>query len=138
MTAVAATSGSIIPPDRRPRAAKADTHKTPKNRESRRGPRETYLNRELSWLEYSSRVLHEAADARTPLLERVRFMTIFASMLDEIFQIRMSGLRQQVAAGSLALSPDGRTAGEQLAAARARVLELVADHSSIYLELRKS
>jgi polyphosphate kinase len=138
MTAVAATSGSIVPPDRRPRAAKAETHKSPKKREARRGPRETYLNRELSWLEYSSRVLHEAADPRTPLLERVRFMTIFASMLDEFFQIRMSGLRQQVAAGSLALSPDGRTAAEQLAAARARVLELVADQSAIYLELRKS
>jgi polyphosphate kinase len=137
MTAVAATSGSIVPPER-PRAAKAETHKTPKKREARRGPRETYLNRELSWLEYSSRVLHEAADPRTPLLDRVRFMTIFASMLDEFFQIRMSGLRQQVAAGSLALSPDGRTAAEQLAAARARVLELVADQSAIYLELRKS
>jgi polyphosphate kinase len=138
MTAVAATSGSILPPDRRPRAAKGETHKTPRKREARRGARETYLNRELSWLEYSSRVLHEAADPRTPLLDRVRFMTIFASMLDEFFQIRMSGLRQQVAAGSLALSPDGRTAAEQLAAARARVLELVADQSAIYLELRKS
>jgi polyphosphate kinase len=137
MTAVAATSGSIVPPER-PRATKAETHKAPKKREARRGPRETYLNRELSWLEYSSRVLHEAADPRTPLLDRVRFMTIFASMLDEFFQIRMSGLRQQVAAGSLALSPDGRTAAEQLAAARARVLELVADQSAIYLELRKS
>jgi polyphosphate kinase len=135
MTAVAATSGSIIPPDRRPRAAKADTSK---KRESRRAPRDVYLNRELSWLEYSSRVLHEAADARVPLLERVRFVTIFASMLDEFFQIRMSGLRQQVAAGSLALSPDGRTAAEQLAAARARVLELVADQSAIYLEVRKA
>jgi polyphosphate kinase len=135
MTAVAATSGSIVPPDRRPRAAKVDARKT---RESRRGPRDVYLNRELSWLDYSSRVLHEAADARTPLLERVRFMTIFASMLDEFFQIRMSGLRQQVAAGSLALSPDGRTAAEQLAAARARVLELVSDQSAMYLEIRKS
>ncbi|HEX5825304.1 MAG TPA: polyphosphate kinase 1, partial [Candidatus Limnocylindrales bacterium] len=133
MTAVAATSGSIVPPER-PRSAKADARKTLK---PRRAMRDVYINRELSWLEYSSRVLHEAADARTPLLERVRFMTIFASMLDEFFQIRMSGLRQQVAAGSLALSPDGRTAAEQLAAARARVLELVAEQSAIYLELRK-
>jgi polyphosphate kinase len=135
MTAVAATSGSIVPPDRRPRSAKAEARK---GREPRRAPRDVYINRELSWLEYSSRVLHEAADARSPLLERVRFMTIFASMLDEFFQIRMSGLRQQVAAGSLALSPDGRTAAEQLAAARARVLQLVAEQSAIYLELRKS
>jgi polyphosphate kinase len=134
MTAVAATSGSIVPPDRRPRSAKAEARK---GREPRRAPRDVYINRELSWLEYSGRVLHEAADARNPLLERVRFMTIFASMLDEFFQIRMSGLRQQVAAGSLALSPDGRTAAEQLAAARARVLGLVAEQSAIYLELRK-
>jgi polyphosphate kinase len=134
MSAVPAPSGSIVPPDRRPRSAKAETRK---GRESRRTARDVYINRELSWLEYSSRVLHEAADTRTPLLERVRFMTIFASMLDEFFQIRMSGLRQQVAAGSLALSPDGRTAAEQLAAARARVLGLVAEQSAIYLELRK-
>jgi polyphosphate kinase len=97
-----------------------------------------YINRELSWLEYSARVLYEAGDPRNPVLERVRFLTIFSGMLDEFFQIRMSGLRQQVAAGSLALSPDGRTAAEQLAAARARVLGLVADESAIYLELRKS
>ena len=135
MSAVAATSGSIVPPDRGPRAAKAETSK---KRESRRAPRDVYLNRELSWLEYSSRVLHEAADPRVPLLERVRFITIFASMLDEFFQIRMSGLRQQVAAGSLARSPDGRTAAAQRAAARARVLELVADQSAIYLEIRKA
>jgi polyphosphate kinase len=134
MSAVPAPSGSIVPPDRRPRSAKAETRK---GRESRRTARDVYINRELSWLEYSSRVLHEAADTRTPLLERVRFMTIFASMLDEFFQIRMSGLRQQVAAGSRALSPDGRTAAEQLAAARARVLGLVAEQSAIYLELRK-
>ena len=80
MTAVAATSGSIVPPER-PRATKAETHKVPKKREARRGPRETYLNRELSWLEYSSRVLHEAADPRTPLLDRVRFMTRRANSL---------------------------------------------------------
>jgi polyphosphate kinase len=97
-----------------------------------------YLNRELSWLEYSARVLYEASDPRNPLLERVRFLTIFAGMLDEFFQIRVSGLRQQVAAGSLAASPDGRTAAEQLQAARVRVLELVAQHSAIYVDLRKA
>ena len=135
MTAIAGTSGSIVPPVRRTRSASADGHK---GREKRRAIRDVYINRELSWLEYSARVLHEAADPRNPVLERVRFLTIFAGMLDEFFQIRVSGLRQQVAAGSLATSPDGRTAGEQLAAARARVLELVAEHSAIYLDLRKS
>jgi polyphosphate kinase len=134
MTTLAGTTGSIPTPARPSHAARPETRT---GRGSRRAP-DVYVNRELSWLEYSLRVLHEAADPRNPLLERVRFLTIFAGMLDEFFQIRMSGLRQQVAAGSLALSPDGRTAGEQIAAARARILELVAEHSAIYLDLRKS
>ena len=113
-------------PRSRARAAAAVPARTP------------YVNRELSWLDYSGRVLREAADERNPLLERVRFLTIFAGMLDEFFQIRVSGLRQQVAAGSLAASPDGRTAAEQLSAARDRVLALVAEHSAIYLDLRKA
>ena len=97
-----------------------------------------YLNRELSWLEFNARVLHEASDERNPLLERVKFLTIFASNLDEFFQVRIAGLRQQVEAGSVSHSPDGRTAEEQLAAARARILEMVADHSSIYLDVRRA
>ena len=95
-----------------------------------------YLNRELSWLEFNARVLHEARDARNPLLERVRFAAIFAGNLDEFFQVRISGLRQQVEAGAVTRAPDGRTPAEQLAAARERVLELVADHSAIFVELR--
>jgi polyphosphate kinase len=95
-----------------------------------------YLNRELSWLEFNARVLHEARDARNPLLERVKFLTIFASNLDEFFQVRIAGLRQQVRASSAAPSPDGMTAAQQIEACRARVLELVAEHSEIYLELR--
>jgi polyphosphate kinase len=97
-----------------------------------------YLNRELSWLEFNARVLFEARDPRNPLLERVKFLAIFASNLDEFFQVRIAGLRQQVSAGSAAPAPDGRTAAEQLAAARARVLELVAEHSAIYAEIRRA
>src|SRR6185503_1200671 len=85
-----------------------------------------YLNRELSWLEFNARVLHEARDERNPLFERVKFLAIFAGNLDEFFQVRVAGLRQQVEAGKVARSPDGRTADEQLAAVRERVLELVA------------
>ncbi len=97
-----------------------------------------YINRELSWLEFNARVLYEARDPRNPLLERVKFLAIFASNLDEFFQVRIAGLRQQVSAGSVSTAPDGRTAAEQLAAARARVLELVADHSAIYAEIRRA
>jgi polyphosphate kinase len=99
--------------------------------------RPPYLNRELAWLEFNARVLHEARDERNPLLERVKFLTIFAANLDEFFQVRISGLRQQVQAGSVATSPDGRTATEQIEACRARVRELVAEHSAIYNDIRR-
>jgi polyphosphate kinase len=107
-----------------------------KSRGRRNGPL-PYLNRELSWLEFNSRVLHEAGDQRNPLLERVKFLTIFASNLDEFFQVRISGLRQQLQADAHVASPDGRTAAEQLGAARHRVLELVGELSSIYADVRK-
>jgi polyphosphate kinase len=106
------------------------------SREPRRALRNPYINRELSWLDYAARVLYEAQDARNPLLDRVNFLTIFASMLDEFFQIRISGLRQQLHAGSTKTSPDGRTAGEQVNAARLRVLDLVGDLSAAWGEVR--
>ena len=68
---------------------------SPKKRKRHAGPL-PYLNRELAWLDFNARVLHEAADARNPLLERVRFLTIFASNLEGFFQVRISGLRHQV------------------------------------------
>ena len=99
--------------------------------------RSPYINRELSWLEFNARVLWEARDPRNPLLERVRFLTIFANNLDEFFQVRIAGLRQQVATGANAQAPDGRTAAEQIAAAGTRVRELVAEHSALWADLRK-
>src|SRR3954463_2505699 len=97
-------------------------------RVTKRQPSEfPYLNRELSWLEFNARVLFEAKDARNPLLERVKFAAIFAGNLDEFFQVRIAGLRQQVESGTVTRAPDGRTPPEQLAAARERVLELVAE-----------
>ncbi len=85
-----------------------------------------YLNRELSWLEFNARVLHEAEDARTPLLERLKFLSIFSTNLDEFYMVRVAGLRRQVAAGVLATSADGMSAQAQLDAIEVRVRELVA------------
>ena len=75
-----------------------------------------FLNRELSWLRFNLRVLEEAEDKRLPLLERVKFLTIFATNLDEFFMIRVSGLRRQAAAGTGGTTPDGMTPSEQIVA----------------------
>jgi polyphosphate kinase len=135
MTALPAPSGQT---GSAPAPARPTTAAPTRARESRRTSKNPYINRELSWLDYAGRVLFEAQDSRNPLLDRVNFLTIFASMLDEFFQIRISGLRQQLHAGSTTTAPDGRTAGEQLSAARARVLELVADHSSAWADVKKA
>src|SRR5690606_15383216 len=84
----------------------------------------SYLNRELSWLEFNARVLHEAEDERTPLLERLKFLAIFWSNLDEFLMVRAAGLRRQLSAGVLHTPPDGLTAAEQLDLIDARVREL--------------
>lgn len=86
---------------------------------------EYYLSRELTWLEFNGRVLHEAMDERTPLLERLKFMGIFSSNLDEFFMVRMAAIAQQIEAKVSQLTPDGRTPTEQLAVASARVQQLV-------------
>src|SRR6187397_164544 len=86
-----------------------------------------YLNRELSWLAFNARVLHEATDPRVPLLERLKFLSIFSSNLDEYFQVRVGGLRRQAASGVAHGSPDGLTPAEQLAVIRDRVSQLLDD-----------
>ncbi|HIJ81174.1 MAG TPA: polyphosphate kinase 1 [Desulfuromonadales bacterium] len=73
-----------------------------------------YLNRELTWLDFNSRVLHEAEDDRTPLLERLKFLAIVSANLDEFFMKRIGGLKQQIGAGMRELSLDGRTALQQV------------------------
>ena len=80
-----------------------------------------YLNRELTWLEFNRRVLNEAEDQRTPLLERVKFLAIVSSNLDEFFMKRIGGLKQQVGAGVQELTVDGRTPQQQIDEAQAVV-----------------
>ena len=92
-----------------------------------------YLNRELSWLEFNARVLEEAADATNPWLERLKFLAIFSSNLDEFFEIRVAGLQQQVYAGvePQDYGADGMAPAEQLAAIDRRAHELVAEQYRI-------
>jgi polyphosphate kinase len=93
-----------------------------------------FLSRELSWLEFNQRVLNEALDARNPLLERVKFFCITSSNLDEFFEVRVAGLKQQVESEIVERSMDGRTASETLRAIRRRVREMVDQQYKLWRE----
>jgi len=84
-----------------------------------------YTNRELSWLDFNSRVLGEALDESVPLLERIKFLSIVSSNLDEFFMVRIAGLKEQLQAGYLRPDAAGLTPGQQLKAASARIHEMV-------------
>ena len=95
-----------------------------------------YINRELSLLEFFSRVLEEARDPANPLLERVKFLAIVASNMDEFFMVRVAGIKQQIAAGVVEMSPDGLTPAEQLAAVRKAAAKLMlASRDCLYTDL---
>jgi polyphosphate kinase len=94
-----------------------------------------YLNRELTWLAFNRRVLAEAQDARNPLLERVKFLAITASNLDEFFMKRIGGLKQQVAAGFHQLTVDGRTPVQQIAECYAVIREMEQEQRDLLREL---
>jgi len=96
---------------------------------------ELYLNRELTWLRFNSRVLNEAFDLRTPLLERVKFLAITGSNLDEFFMKRIGGLMQQVGAGIIDRTLDGRTPFEQLEQCAAYVRTMIGAQEGIALSL---
>ena len=93
-----------------------------------------YLNRELSWLDFNARVLALAEDPDTPLLERAKFLAIFTQNLDEFFQVRVAGLKEQVIAGLGATSADGRTPAQQLLDLRERAGELAARQEQVFLD----
>ena len=94
-------------------------------------PESPYFNRELSWLAFNERVLREAADPRVPLLERVKFLAIFSSNLDEFLMVRVAGLRRQAAARITSAPPDGLSPVEQLEAIRRRVDTLLHEQRAL-------
>ncbi len=91
-----------------------------------------FLNRELSWVRFNVRVLEEAQDLRHPLLERVKFMAICGSNLDEFFMTRIPRLVKKVKAGSAEKSTDGMTAAQQIEATRKEILPLIKEHAACW------
>lgn len=91
-----------------------------------------FFNRELSWLDFANRLLELASDEELPPLERIKFLAIFASGLDEFFQVRVAGLKDQLAAGVRSLAPDGLSVPQQLAEIRKIAISLIKRHSELY------
>jgi polyphosphate kinase len=91
-----------------------------------------YLNRELSWIEFNKRVLEEAEDATHPLLERLKFLAIFSTNLDEFFMIRVAGLQEQIYSGVTELSSDGMTPLEQMKEIRSRLIPLYKRQADVW------
>ncbi len=97
---------------------------------------ERFINRELSWLDFNHRVMEEAENARHPLLERLRFVSISASNLDEFYSVRVAGLVGQAKAGVTATSPDGRSPAQQLVEIKQRTDRLLTEQQRVWRELR--
>jgi polyphosphate kinase len=91
-----------------------------------------YLNRELSWIEFNKRVLEEAEDITHPLLERLKFLAIFSTNLDEFFMIRVAGLQEQIYSGVTELSSDGMTPLEQMKEIRSRLIPLYKRQADVW------
>src|SRR5580692_4168468 len=95
-----------------------------------------FINRELSWLDFNHRVVEEAENPRHPLLERVRFVSISASNLDEFYSVRVAGLMGQAKAGVTVPSPDGRSPAQQLIEIKQRTERLLAEQQLAWRGLR--
>ncbi|MBW2548379.1 MAG: RNA degradosome polyphosphate kinase, partial [Deltaproteobacteria bacterium] len=130
MTTASTTNGHPVT------SASADEKKRPAPERDLDAP-EYYLNRELTWLSFVKRVLHEAHDTRTPLLERVKFLAITSSILDEFFMKRIGGLKQQVAAGVHKLTVDGRSPIQQIEESHELIRPLNIEQQGLWIELRE-
>jgi polyphosphate kinase len=119
-----------------PSTGTAATEPKPSSTEIDLDAPEQYLNRELTWLSFVKRVLHEAEDSRTPLLERVKFIAITGSILDEFFMKRIGGLKQQVAAGVHKLTVDGRTPTQQIKESHDIVRSITTEQQRLWVELQ--
>jgi len=98
-------------------------------------PADRFLNRELSWLDFNARVLTLAEDPTTPLLERAKFLAIFANNLDEFYMVRVAGLMRRLQTGLPVEGPDGLTPREQLARIGTRTAELMDRHSATFADV---
>ncbi len=125
---LSATTNPQLPPRRRP------SRREPRSSSLRAVDGGAYLNRELSWLEFNRRVLALADESGLPLLERVKFLAIFSSNLDEFFQVRVAAIVQQIAARRSGRSPDGLSPKEQLKRIRGSVSAIVARQSRVFSE----
>ncbi|MEA2682655.1 MAG: polyphosphate kinase [Chloroflexota bacterium] len=115
----------------RPREREKNQKKRERKVSARRVDRR-FINRELSWMDFNSRVLAVAEDDHLSLLERAKFLAIVSSNLDEFFQVRVAGLKEQLAAGVATVAPDGMSPSEQLSNIRVRTEDLVARMNDIY------
>src|SRR2546429_5198577 len=100
--------------------------------QERFGDPKNFINRELSWLEFNRRVLEEAQDQRQPLIERVKFLTIFSSNLDEFFEIRVAGIKQQIESQTTDLGPDGLSPTETFNSIQRVAHEMVATEYALW------
>src|SRR6187549_1099570 len=96
------------------------------------GDPKNFINRELSWLAFNQRVLEEARDPTQPLIERVKFLTIFSSNLDEFFEIRVAGIKQQIESETSDVGPDGLTPTDTFNAIQRTVHEMVATQYALW------
>src|SRR3954452_16183489 len=120
----------VVPGDSAPEAPPAATAPTVDNPL----PEDRYLNRELSWLDFNARVLALAADGSMPLLERAKFLAIFASNLDEFYMVRVAGLKRRDEMGLSVRSADGLTPREQLRRIGDQTQRIASRHARVFLD----